>query len=505
MSCVGIGKTTLANEICVKWAKGDGFLSEDFDIVILIPLRSVQQKSIEEEIIEHIGEEMYGQVKKSAGSRCLLILEGLDEMAAEHRESDPFLIRVMKCTLLEGATIMITSRPHACQKLDAGRRVEVIGFGKEEIRLFVEKSFSNDVRSVKEFMRQLQEYPHLESLSYVPMNLVMIVDIFECSEKKLPSTITQLYQQFIVMTLERQFRKENERKQVCSTIIVLSSVEKKLCKILACVPKEALRTLLLLCKLAYHGFFDWYSDMKSEKYNRAKWKDPKIIFAVADLKECGIEITAEWDGYGLLKATHTHQLPTDTITYNFSHLTIQEFLCAVYISTLSQKEQLHLLHENFVDYPNVFIFLCGLTGLTSSKMFQFVFTKLPQSAFEFDPPGSQSRLYRNVALKCLYEGKPTSPPHLVTPITLDVNYRKLLLYDCLCISHVMSCYPVSELCMSSCQVGDKGAELLVTHYPRKNTTSQLLELLNLNYNDLTVDGLVHIMKIVKKSKPHYDH
>jgi len=119
MGCVGIGKTTLANEICVKWAKSDGFLAEDFDIVILISLRSVQQKSIEEEIIEHIGEEMYGQVKKSAGSRSLLILEGLDEMVAERRESDPFLVQMIKCTLLEEATIMITSRPHACEKLKA--------------------------------------------------------------------------------------------------------------------------------------------------------------------------------------------------------------------------------------------------------------------------------------------------------------------------------------------------------------------------------------------------
>ena len=37
---------------------------------------------------------MYEQVKKSAGNRCLVILEGLDEMAAEHQKSDPFLVRV---------------------------------------------------------------------------------------------------------------------------------------------------------------------------------------------------------------------------------------------------------------------------------------------------------------------------------------------------------------------------------------------------------------------------
>ncbi|XP_065901851.1 NACHT, LRR and PYD domains-containing protein 3-like isoform X2 [Dysidea avara] len=487
----GIGKTTLANEICVKWAKRDGFLAEVFDIVILIPLRSVQQRSIEEVMKEHIGEETYEQAKKSAGSRCLVILEGLDEMAGERRESDPFLVRVVKeCTLLEEATIMITSRPHACEKLDAGRRIEVVGFGKEEIREFVEKSFPNDLKCVEEFSQQLKEYPHLESLSYVPMNLVMIVDIFECTEKKLPSTITQLYQLFIVMTLERQVRKENERKQVCSTVAVAAnSVEEKLCKVLTGVPKEAVRTLLLLCRLAYCCVFDWYSDRKEDLFFfTKKWKDPKIIFTVADLKECGIEVTAEWDGYGLLKATHTHQLPTDTITYNFSHLTIQEFLCAVYISTLSQEEQQRLLSEHYWDYPNVFIFLCGVTGLVSSEMFDFVFSEL--SEYDGDDV---------TAVKCLYESQQISPPQPVTPISLKRSYSSLLPYDIVCISHVISCYPVYELNIWDYHIGDKGAELLVKHYPNKNTTGQLLEVLDLSGNDLTIDGLVHIMKIVKTS------
>ncbi|XP_065890993.1 uncharacterized protein [Dysidea avara] len=110
----------------------------DFDVVILIPLKFVQQKSIEEEMIEHIGKEAYEHMKKSAGSRCLVILEGLDEMPAECRWNDTFLVRIMKCTLLEKGTILITSRPHACETLDVDRIIEVVGFGKEEIRGFVE-------------------------------------------------------------------------------------------------------------------------------------------------------------------------------------------------------------------------------------------------------------------------------------------------------------------------------------------------------------------------------
>lgn len=46
----GIGKTTLANEICAKWAR-DEFLASDFDLVVLIPLRSAQQKPVVEVVV----------------------------------------------------------------------------------------------------------------------------------------------------------------------------------------------------------------------------------------------------------------------------------------------------------------------------------------------------------------------------------------------------------------------------------------------------------------------
>ena len=145
MICIGISKTTLANEICIKWAR-DGFLAEYFDAVILIPLRSVQQRCLEDIVMMYIGEENYKQLKKSAGSRCLIILEGFDEITVDCRQNDPFLFGLIKeCTILEEATIIITSRLHACEDIDAGRRIEVVGFGKDEIREFIEKSFVEDI------------------------------------------------------------------------------------------------------------------------------------------------------------------------------------------------------------------------------------------------------------------------------------------------------------------------------------------------------------------------
>ena len=500
MSCAGIGKTTLCHQLCLRWA-WDGFLAEDFDVVALIPLRLVQHSSLEEVVMRHIREDNYQQLKKSAGNRCLIILEGFDEIAIKHRQSDPFLLYLIKeCTILEAATILITSRPHACEKIDAGRRIEIVGFGNNEIREFAEKSFPNDIQSVNEFLRQLDEYPQLHSLCYIPMNLVMIVDIFHCSEKKkLPSTITELYRLFIVMTLKRQVKKENVAKKpaMCSSIAVRAtdSVEETLCVMLSGIPEETVGIVLCLSRLAYRGFF-CHTDREDICGRQVKWKEPKIIFTESDLMQCDIEVTSDFDGFGLLKATPTHELLTDINTYSFNHMTIQEFLCAVYISLqLSQQKQLYLLRKHFHEYHNVFRFVCGLTGLASSEMFQFMYSKMKS-------PGVLWKGDSNVirAIMCIYESnKPSDGPHQsVSPFTLNIAENILLPYDCLCISSVLSCYPVLALKIGRCHIGYNGAKLLVKHY-----SNEQLEELDLSVNDLTSKGMEYVIKIVKTSEPYY--
>ena len=491
MCCVGIGKTTLAHEICLRWAR-DGFLSEDFDVVALIPLRCVQQKSLEDVMVKFVKKEVFEQMDSIAGSRCLIILEGLDEMGIDHQNNDPFFISLVKdCTVLEEATIMITSRPHACSNLNADRQVEVIGFGTDQIEEFIKKSFPNDEHSVSELLRQLNDYLHIKSLCYVPLNLVMITDIFQCSQnKKLPSTITELYRLFLVMILQRQ-----ARKTMCSGASLTAANSETFKKVLPGIPINAIGTVFLLCRLSFCGFFDWYTDKSRRDWRgEKKWKDPKIIFTMADLAQCGIEVTSEFDGFGLLKATRLHEVPTDTSSYNFSHLTIQEFLASLYIALLPQQEQISLMNDHFHSYPNVFIFLCGLTRLECNEMYQIVYSKLMQvDEFRSNPDVVP-------VTRCLYESHSTSQS--AVPFTLNTSHNHLTLYDCYCASHVISHYPVLEVNMDGCHMGDTGVALL-RKQSSDSSSSQIMEVLNFTGNDLTAVGMVDVMKMVKTSEPHY--
>ena len=79
----------------------------------------------------------------------------------------------------------------------------------------------------------------------------------------------------------------------------------------------------------------------------------------------------------------------------------------------------------------------------------------------------------------------------------------LLPYDCLCVSNILSCYPVKKMSMYNCSIGNKGAEMFMKHYTNKTTTCQLLEELDLSNNELTSEGMEHMMNIIKTSKPHY--
>ena len=499
MCCAGIGKTTLAHEICLRWAR-DGFLSEDFDAVMLIPMRCVQQRSLEEVFVKYIEEEVYQLLKRSAGRRWLIILEGLDEMAADHLESDEFYTRLIKdCAVLEESTILITSRPHACSNLNADRQVEVIGFGTEQIEEFIKNSFPNNEDSVKELLWQLNDYLHLKSLCYVPLNLVMITDIFQCSQnnKKLPSTITELYRLFLVMILQRQ-----AKKAVCPRVSLTAADSESLKKMLPHIPINAIGIVFLLCRLSFCGFFDWYTDKseKDQRGNKKKWKDPKIIFTMADLAQCGIEGTNEFDGFSLLKATHLHEVPTDTSCYNFSHLTIQEFLASLYVTLLPQREQISLMNDHFHNYPNVFTFLCGLTRLECNEMYQIVYSKLMQSetASYFGRQKSSPDVLP--ATRCLCEGHSTSQSTI--PFTLDMSHNLLTLYDCYCASHVISHYPVLGVNMQGCYMGDTGVAVLGKQYS-DSWSSQIMVVLNFDLNNLTAVGMVDVMKMVKTSEPHY--
>ena len=98
----GMGKTTLCKKIAWDWARR---LFREYNIVFFVFLKLVKPEDVVEKIIVQqnpflaglsISESTVGSILKTFGSRCLLILDGLDEHALGTNQ-DVFKIITENC------------------------------------------------------------------------------------------------------------------------------------------------------------------------------------------------------------------------------------------------------------------------------------------------------------------------------------------------------------------------------------------------------------------------
>ena len=219
-------------------------------------------------------------------------------------------------------------------------------------------------------------------------------------------------------------------------------------------------------------------------------RDPKIIFTIEDLKQCGFQVTDDFDGFGLLKATYIHNVATgDSCTYNFVHFSIQECLCALYIATFPAEEQLQIYkkHRYHNAYHNMFALYSGVTQLSCEKVHEEVFIDLTEW-------GRSPALARRL----VYESQ-SGPPQSASLFTFENSMVPFLPYDILCISYVLSHYPVTKLNLQYSHLDDEQIELLACDYKSNET----LKILDLSNNNLTSKGMKHVMKITTSESLYY--
>ena len=497
---IGIGKTTLAIEICLKWAKDtNSFLSNDYDLVILIQLRTVQERTLQQVMIDAVGSEAaYDELlTKCHGNRCLIILEGLDEISAHWQQNDTMFCQLVKTTtFLSHANILVTSRPHACINLyedikNHTRTIEIVGFDKPQIQEYAELYFHSS-NAAETFMKQINNDAHISSFCYVPLCLDMVLERFKCNNETLYTTLTELYQSFIIS-------KAYKGKSTSLGTVLENDKQciKNLASVLGDVPdvpsKEALETMFLLSKLAYKSFFEW-SKPDFDCFTYAK--DPKIIYTKKDLDHCNITNSGN-DACSLLKATNTLFATGNTAVYTFNHLSVQEYFCALYISLLPEDQQLQLLKHHITDYPHMWPFYAGITRLRSPDVLQYMqqlFLEYNQSTKTF-PPDRMIIHKTVIVMNSVYEAQLLSDFWKYEALSLCLPYYHLRPYDCISISYFMSIVPITHLLLQCCRIGDREAEMLA----RWKNLKLSLKVLNLNVNNITHKGMKSIVTIIESS------
>jgi len=332
----GIGKTMLACYLCAEWARG-GILRE-YDCVVFVPLRRFQgkvdvpgslpkyQNKKDLQILDLVNLYLQGEAGfkaseeliRTSGDKTLLILEGWDELAPELRKEFSFFHRLITGDLLCKASILVTSRPTVSSQLYDGmeeRRIEVLGFNKEQIREFVEKHANNDKDLI---ISHLRKFPNIQTLSHIPLTLSIICSVVK-HVGELPATLTELYDQYIKNVLLQGLKKQPIPEFQLSGLADLTQL-----------PPIAKNVFDSLSKLALWGF-----------------EDKKFVFRAKDLASVGLGRVpfGNFDAYGLLSTMPCYAGAEYEVHYQFRHLTLQEFMAAKRIEALDHKQQMALLHQ----------------------------------------------------------------------------------------------------------------------------------------------------------------
>ena len=326
----GIGKSVLLKEIAYRWGKKQ--LLKKFEFVILICLRdtSLQQIKSVDDLLQLfcIGDKNATQIVSACaeylfdngGKTLTLLLDGYDEYPEHLRESS-LVAKILKRQVLPLCGLVVSSRPHASEHLrvKATIRVDILGFTETEREHYIKQALLDQPHKVKELTQYLHQQPSLDSICFSPFNIVILLYLYKLGIH-LPKNAMELYHHFI-----------------CSTI----------CRHLSKFGNPSKHNITDLTNLPdpYNRIIQQLSKLSLEALN-----NNKLIFTLEEITGSCPDIAANpgaINGFGLLQAVQHFGLYAKTMTLNFIHLSIQEFLAAHYISHLPPNEELRVIEANF--------------------------------------------------------------------------------------------------------------------------------------------------------------
>ncbi len=328
----GSGKTTLVNKLTRDWATGKKVL-QGAKIVFLVTLRLLNVSGREKSLLdllqifydEDICKIIEQRLRKCRGKGACFILDGLDEYPIESKKNLVINQLLFSKTYLPHSMVIVASRPVATEKLKTmcKTRIEVVGFSKDQIYSHVRTYPFNDcfpgmACKMAEF---LDQHPNVLHMCYLPVHAAMICFLFNILEGNLPHSETQIYEKFTIATLLKHKARKGEDFQLKS-LDDLSGDDKE--------------WFHSICKLAF--------DMLINSQLVISKSDAKVSLCPDSV-------------LGLLTVERTSLYYGKEDLFNFSHLTLQEFLAAFYIRE-AKLEETELVEKDCL--KNVWKFYCGL-------------------------------------------------------------------------------------------------------------------------------------------------
>ena len=318
----GIGKSSLANEICKKWSARE--LYNHFKLVIHLRLRdpNVQKAKELKDFIPKEYQKCIEPLVDCLGMGVLLILEGYDELPEAQRGSG-LLHNLIKGKELPKASVMVTSRPWATASISwlFQQHFNILGFTESSRMEYITSVLSTDEASA--FNRELIKLSSIRGCLHIPLYLVTLVEIYK-EGYILPETVTQLYNLLINTQLLRvYFHSESPEKHFS----VLPGDFNR-------YPKDMYIDFLNICEVAYEATITGCFTPLPKNYKTLDLLYPIPLIDPAS----GV-----------------------SPNYSFLHASVQEYLAAYYISRKAPDDiNQHIKQmKNFLQFSLVINFLSG--------------------------------------------------------------------------------------------------------------------------------------------------
>ena len=361
----GIGKTTLCRKLLNMWSNGT-LPHQQYFLVLYCPLRNTRVASAATLAELFIYEnpkvpKVVDWMSEKEGEGMLIIFDGWDELSVKHRRSS-LAARIARRELLTECSLIFTSRSYASSSLlrfsHFNKHVQVIGFSREEIFTVVIKiiqkdpeesqkvidtvfkdqtgvALNSDSKSALKLINDLKVHGDVLSLCYVPLICSMVIVVY-CKLGRLPTTLTQLYENFILQTIRRHVEIKERHDEINPY-----AIEK-----LPLLPQQLVKPFEELCQLAYTNL-----------------TNTRMTFTSSQLQQSSINE----DFLGLI----TTFIDYDEMTHQFLHLTIQEFLAAWWIFKHEETEKKFNDHFDDDHFRMCLRFTAGLTHLEHESYQQY--------------------------------------------------------------------------------------------------------------------------------------
>ena len=345
----GSGKSVLVKQMTYKWANGELF--NEFKVCITFECRELNYFALNEGsglkthkmIVEFLKDKFGFYVKDSKNT--LFIVDGFDELF-DCNERDSIITQLLdlKKSKYQESKIIITGRPHIelmLYKHGGGnmgglRKVEILGLSNEQIDEYIHKFASSDENKEAKIKKVKDSSKSSLKLCHVPQFLNSICCVALLSDETEIKNAAELY----CWSTYLMFRQHADKDW---------SHDKNIPEIF----KEYSKVLLVLSKICHELLnknsiiFDGNIELKFDKIEEGKEFLSSLFVDVSnDFKE----------------------------RKQFKHLTLMEFLSAIYVCTAKEHDEIIKDILKRRSYQVLFFYCQLMSGLMYDGIIKHLFT-----------------------------------------------------------------------------------------------------------------------------------